>query len=231
MISIHHDGPTLLRLGFIKAEALKMDAIPEGFETRLESLLQSRREGLSETEDSWRQSVRDILRNGTYKPTGRGKPASEYLIRASAEEKFPRINAPVDVCNYISLFSLLPVSVWDLNRAGSSDYTVRLGFEGEDYEFNAVGQRIDLNDLVVGCAVSNDRPDGLPVVNPVKDSLATKTSDRTQRVGAIIYARNDDGPTGPLETICDLFRDLLSMCGEESVVASCIVLPGLTVRI
>ncbi len=231
MISIHHDGPRLLRLGFIKAEGQRMDAIPKGFDTRLESLLQSRREGLSETEDSWRQSVRDILRNGTYKPTGRGKPASEYLIRASTEDNFPRINAPVDVCNYISLFSLLPVSIWDLDAAGSGDYTVRLGLEGEDYEFNSVGQRIDLKDLVIGCAVLEDRPDGLPIVNPVKDSMATKTSDKTQRVGAIVYARNDDGPTGSLESICDLFCDLLSMCGIESVVASCIVQPGSTVRI
>jgi len=231
MISVHHAGPKHLRLGFVKAEGLDTTIYPNEFELRLEGLLQSRREGLSEQEDSWRQSVRDILRNATYKPTGRGKPASEYLIRASAEDKFPRINAPVDVCNYISLYSLLPVSLWDLDKASSSVYTVRLGLEGEGYEFNTVGQRIGLKDLVVGCTVTEIHPDGLPIVNPVKDSMDTKTSESTRRIGAIIYARTEDGPLESLESVCDLFCDLLSMCGVESKATSCIVLPGSTVQI
>jgi len=231
MSSLHHDGPAFLRLGFIKAEGVRMEAIPSGFESRLEGLLRSRKRGLSEAEDTWRQSVRDILRNGTYKPTGRGKPASEYLIRASMEDHFPRINAAVDICNFMSLYSLLPVSIWDLDKAATTHFKIRLGMEGEEYEFNSVGQNIDLKDLVVGCAVSDDRPEGNPIVNPVKDSMATKTSDQTGRVGAIVYARDHDGPTGSLVSICELFCDLLSNCGVESVAAFRVVNHRETVRI
>ncbi len=34
-------------------------------------------------EEETRRAVRDLLRHGGYKPTGRGKPASEYLVRAA----------------------------------------------------------------------------------------------------------------------------------------------------
>ena len=39
-------------------------------------------------EESLRSAVRDMLRHGGYKPTGRGKPASEYLVRAANEDRF-----------------------------------------------------------------------------------------------------------------------------------------------
>src|SRR5688572_10209828 len=55
-------------------------------------------------------AIRDMLRFGKYKPTGRGKPASEYLLRAAVEDKFPWINNLVDINNWISLKSMLPIS-------------------------------------------------------------------------------------------------------------------------
>ena len=41
-----------------------------------------------------RVANRDLLRFGAYKPTGRGKPASEYLVNAAAEEEFPPDQRP-----------------------------------------------------------------------------------------------------------------------------------------
>ena len=32
-----------------------------------------------------RKAVRDLLRHGGYKPTGRGKPSCEYLVRAAGD--------------------------------------------------------------------------------------------------------------------------------------------------
>lgn len=66
--------------------------------------------------DEVRAHVRDLLRHGGYKPTGRGKPASEYLLRAVAESALGAINLAVDTCNVVSLHSGLPVSVVDLDR-------------------------------------------------------------------------------------------------------------------
>src|SRR4051812_32529572 len=48
-------------------------------------------------DDSVRSAVRDLLRHGGYKPTGRGKPASEYLVRAATEGQLSSINLAVDV--------------------------------------------------------------------------------------------------------------------------------------
>src|SRR5882672_4860154 len=54
-------------------------------------------------DEAVRGAVRDLLRHGGYKPTGRGKPSSEYLVRAAAEGALRPINAAVDACNAVSL--------------------------------------------------------------------------------------------------------------------------------
>ena len=56
-----------------------------------------------------RAAVRDMLRHGGYKPTGRGKPASEYLVRAAEDGSLRSINAAVDACNAVSLHSGFPI--------------------------------------------------------------------------------------------------------------------------
>src|SRR5262245_16860029 len=65
------------------------------------------------TDDSVREAVRQLLRQGGFKPTGRSKPASEYLIKAVAEHRLGSINLAVDACNVVSLHSGLPISVVD----------------------------------------------------------------------------------------------------------------------
>src|SRR5262249_41662323 len=67
--------------------------------------------------DAVRGVVRQLLRHGGFKPTGRSKPASEYLVRAVGEGKLASINAAVDACNVASLHSGLPISVVDLDHA------------------------------------------------------------------------------------------------------------------
>lgn len=69
------------------------------------------------TDDAVRAAVRDLLRHGGYKPTGRGKPSAEYLVRAVAEGALGAINPAVDTCNAVSLHSGLPISVVDLDLA------------------------------------------------------------------------------------------------------------------
>ena len=110
-------------LGAIIAEQVEAEVYPPAFDQELRSLLTERGQELAPEEEALRVSVRDILRNGSYRPTGRGKPASEYLVRRAREadgsstpqDAFPRINGPVDCCNFISLRYLLPISMWDLD--------------------------------------------------------------------------------------------------------------------
>jgi DNA/RNA-binding domain of Phe-tRNA-synthetase-like protein len=134
--------------------------------------------------DALRASVRAMLRTGDYKPTGRGKPASEYLLRAAASEPLPSINLAVDVCNAVSLHSGLPISVVDLDRA-RAPFTIRLGEPGERYVFNATGQEIELNGLL--CLCDADGPCG----NAVKDAQRTKTSAGTVRTLSVVWGTKD----------------------------------------
>jgi DNA/RNA-binding domain of Phe-tRNA-synthetase-like protein len=129
-------------------------------------------------------AVRDLLRFGAYKPTGRAKPASEYLLREAVEGRFPRINTLADINNLVSLETLLPISLLDVEAAGGCAFRVRRGREGEAYVFNASGQEISLRDLLLVARLPAD----LPCASPVKDSQATKTHAGTRRALGIVYA-------------------------------------------
>lgn len=130
--------------------------------------------------DEVRLAVRDLLRHGGFKPTGRSKPASEYLIKACEEGRLGAINAAVDVCNAVSLHSGLPISVVDLDLA-RPPFKVAVCPDRTSYVFNPTGQVID-----VGGLVSLWDADG-PCAGPVKDSQRTKTSEQSTRTLTVIW--------------------------------------------
>jgi len=129
-------------------------------------------------------AVRDMLRHGAYKPTGRAKPASEYLVNAAGEDAFPYINGLVEINNLVSLETLLPISLVDVVKAGARQYVVRWGRAGEDYVFNRSGQVLGLQDLLLLAR----EPGDLPCATPIKDSQATKTDETTTEVLAVVWA-------------------------------------------
>jgi hypothetical protein len=94
-------------------------------------------------DEAVRAAVRDLLRHGGYKPTGRGKPAAEYLARAAAEGTLGPINAAVDACNAASLHSGLPISVVDTARA-RPPFRVGIAPAGRRTCSTPRGQAIDL---------------------------------------------------------------------------------------
>ena len=132
-------------------------------------------------DEAVRGAVRDLLRVGGYKPTGRGKPASEYLVRAAAEGTLGSINAAVDACNAVSLHSGFPISVIDLGRA-SAPFRIAVAPDGTSYVFNASGQEIDLGGLL--CVFDGEGP----CANAVRDSQRTKTHDDTRSTLSVIWA-------------------------------------------
>lgn len=177
-----------------------------------QALMEARKVGQEYVSSSIRSSVRGMLRHGKYKPSGRGKPASEFLLQAALRGQFPLVNAPVDVNNFISLASGLPGSIFDADLLGSN-LLIRRGKPGEAYVFNSSGQLIDLQDLIVVCHNSNDEQQ--PCGNPVKDSMETKTNMKTRNVVAVLYAPVDY-PKDVLTHWTDRYADLLSShCAAE----------------
>jgi DNA/RNA-binding domain of Phe-tRNA-synthetase-like protein len=135
---------------------------------------------VSPPDDAVRSAVRELLRQGGYKPTGRGKPSAEYLVRAVGEGALGSINAAVDACNVASLHSGLPISVVDLGRA-TPHFRVGLAAASTSYAFNASGQVIDLSGLL--CLFDAEGP----CANAVKDAQRTKTTPATTRTLSILW--------------------------------------------
>jgi DNA/RNA-binding domain of Phe-tRNA-synthetase-like protein len=155
-------------------------------------------------DDAVRGAVRDLLRHGGYKPTGRSKPASEYLVRAAGEGTLGSINAAVDVCNAVSLHSGLPISVVDPERA-KEPLRIGLAPAGASYVFNASGQSIDLGGLL--CLFDAEGP----CANAVKDAQRTKTHAGTRRTLTVLWGTK--ALPGRTEQAFTWYRELLERLG------------------
>ena len=132
------------------------------------------------SDDDVRAAIRDLLRHGgIFKPTGRSKPASEYLIKA-ATDGMETINLAVDACNVASLHSGLPISVVDLDLV-SPPLRVELAPAGYSYVFNRSGQEIAVGGLLSLCDAAG------PCAGPVKDSQRSKTQAGTVRTLSIVW--------------------------------------------
>lgn len=132
------------------------------------------------SDDAVRDAVRALLRHGGFKPTGRSKPASEYLLKAVRDGLLSPINLAVDTCNVVSFHSGLPISVVDLDRV-REPLRVGLAPEGASYVFNASGQTIDLGGLL--CLFDAEGP----CANAVKDAQRTKTTAESRRTLSLIW--------------------------------------------
>lgn len=158
-------------------------------------------------DDARRTHVRDALRTHGYKPTGRGKPASEYLARAAREGGLRSINLPVDACNAVSLHSGFPISVIDLDRA-VPPFRIAVAGQDEAYVFNPSGQEMKLAGLP--CLF-----DGAgPCANAVKDSQRTKTDASTRRTLSVLWGCHPDEDDAA-EAV-RWYRDLLERADAET---------------
>lgn len=156
------------------------------------------------SDDAVRLHVRELLRHGGYKPTGRGKPASEYLLRAVGEGALGSINAAVDACNACSLHSGLPISVVDLSLA-KAPFRIGVAGEGNSYVFNQGGQTIDLAGLL--CLFDAEGP----CANAVKDTQRTKTTPATTQVMCVVWGTK--ALPGRAASTARWYRELLSGAG------------------
>ena len=168
-----------------------------------------------------KESIRKLLKRGGFKPSGRNKPASEYLAQAAREGRFPRINSLVDINNLLSLETGLPISLLDLKAFGGKAL-LRYGKPGEKYVFNNAGQELDLEGLLCACG-DGGAPDGAPLGNPVKDSMAGKLKDDTESVLGVLYASLDCEPGRAMAAHVERFALLLKEHGGAREVETAVV--------
>jgi DNA/RNA-binding domain of Phe-tRNA-synthetase-like protein len=170
--------PLLYAVAFVTEhrQALGAQAAP----TELTGLLDLAHPAPVAATEQLRTEVRALLRHGGFKPSGRSKPASEYLIRAVEQGALGSINLAVDACNVASLHSGLPISVVDLDKA-QAPFSISIVAQGESYVFNATGQVLDLGGLLcLHDAIG-------PCANAVKDCQRTKTDASTTRTLSVVW--------------------------------------------
>ena len=173
------DAHPLLDLALIQTrwpEPLQQVAGLSDLDERLSAEHQSPVEACEQT----KSAVRDLLRVGGFKPTGRSKPASEYLIKARDGGFVGPINPAVDACNIVSLHSGLPISVVDVDQM-VGPLKIGLVDKGVRYVFNPSGQEIDVGGLI--CLHDAQGPCG----GPVKDSQRTKTHPGTEHTLSVVW--------------------------------------------
>jgi DNA/RNA-binding domain of Phe-tRNA-synthetase-like protein len=162
---------------------------------------------LTTVDEVLRQTVRDLLRQAGFKPTGRSKPASEYLLKISEQDEgLQPINAAVDVCNVVSLYSGLPMSVVCAEKAqGPFRIGVASAEYAHEYIFNASGQSMNFENLL--CLFDSQGP----CANPVKDSQRTKTTPDTTSTLSIIWGTK--ALPGRSDAALQWYRQLLVAAG------------------
>jgi DNA/RNA-binding domain of Phe-tRNA-synthetase-like protein len=163
--------------------------------------------------EALRQAVRSMLRHGGYRPAGRGKPASEYLVRAVADGSIGSINAAVDVCNVVSLHSGFPISLVDVERV-TEPLRIAVAPAGAACVFNRAGHEIDLAGLVCLFDAAG------PCANAVRDAQRTKTAAGTTATLSVIWGVA--GYEAELTAAAEWYRSLLAGLGAatEAVTAT-----------
>lgn len=210
-----------LKAGIVVARGVKVGPQSAALAAALATLAEQRRSEDFPT-PVVKEAVRALLRGGGFKPSGRSKPASEYLAQAAREGRFPAINNLVDVNNLVSLASGLPVSLLDLDAFGDgATVTLRYGRAGESYAFNAAGHAIDLEGLISVTAQIGDRDE--PLGNPVKDSMRGKIAETTKAVIGVIYAPAEGPGAQGLDAYLATFAEELGREGGSKAIETHIV--------
>lgn len=220
VIRLELDHPTL-RLAVVTATNVRCEPSPAPLLERMQAAAARVRQDPSAFPEAVRTAVREVLRVGGYRPSGRGKPASEFLLGVAREQGLPVVNNLVDINNLVSLATALPVSMFDADKLGDPAH-VRFGRAGEHYVFNASGQTMDIAGIPVVCRASREAGGDSnaadePVGNPVKDSMLAKVGPDTRNVVAVVYGSR----TLPPDHLEPAARELQALLQELAGAGAC----------
>jgi DNA/RNA-binding domain of Phe-tRNA-synthetase-like protein len=175
-----------IRLGIALLEGIRVQPAPETLRAVIEAEAAAILAAGAEFDEATVKGVRQMLRTKAFKPTGRNRPASEYLMRdLAASGEFRFINAVVDVNNILSLRHGLPISVLDASEFAGRP-VIRHGAEGESYVFNPAGQELSLHGLIT-VADETAAGESTPLGTPIKDSQRGKLAAESTDALAVCY--------------------------------------------
>ncbi|HNX74805.1 MAG TPA: phenylalanine--tRNA ligase beta subunit-related protein [Candidatus Rifleibacterium sp.] len=212
--------PSGLRVGLV--EARNVNIKPSSDDYRLRILQETQR--LLEPDfmypDDKQKGIRSLLKTFGFHPSGRSRPASEFLHKDLQNRgSFNFINNAVDINNHLSLLSHLPISVIDLDKSGF-ELCLRVGFDDESYVFNREGHELSLKKLLVVARHGGDRA---AVGSPVKDSQQTKVFAETKNLALIVYTSVNITSEEELNTLLNLAARLLHTEADAAETASMVL--------
>jgi len=108
------------------------------------------------------------------------RPASEALVRRALRNQFPRINHVVDAGNIASAFTLVPVGLYDLDRA-RPPLTIKKSLGGE--AFRPIGGKEEV--LEKGLPILVDSRGVVMHIYPHRDSVETCVTEQTRKIAII----------------------------------------------
>ena len=185
--NIKFDLPeSTLRVGILEASTITVKQSSDQYKALIEEQVNPFTAQNYVYPDKMQKGVRSLLKTWGFHPSGRSRPASEYLFKDLQNRgNFNYINNIVDINNHISLMTNLPISVFDTAKSGY-DLCLRVGGDDEEYVFNKEGQILSLKKLLVVAKQS-----GEPIGSPVKDCQATKVFEPTKDIVFVVYTSSN----------------------------------------
>ena len=204
--------PSKLRIGILEASGITVTSSPAEYVAEINSDIAKILQPNFIYPDHLKKGIRSLLRNFGFHPSGRNRPASEFLVKdVTNRGTFNSINNVVDINNHISLTTHLPISVLDLDVTGY-ELSIRLGMENESYVFNKEGQILSLKNLLTISRV----PDIKAFGSPVKDSQESKIFEHTKNIIVCIYTSSNLTSNDLLERYLNNFaQKLVKYTGAE----------------
>jgi len=198
--------PASLRIGLIEARGITVRPSSPEYRERINNDTRKFTSPDSIYPDHMQKGIRSLLKTFGFHPSGRSRPASEFLFKDLQNRgSFNFINNVVDINNHLSLVSHLPISTFDLDKSGY-DLCLRVGFDDESYIFNREGQNLSLKKLLV---VARHGGDNAAIGSPVKDSQATKVFEETANIAVIIYSSGNITSEEDMQQLLERYMLLL----------------------
>ncbi len=207
-----------LRIGFLEAFNVKVKASSEGYKEKINEDINEMLKPNYSYPDNMQKGIRSLLKTFGFHPSGRSRPASEYLFKDLTNRGgFNYINNIVDINNHISLKYKLPISVFDLDKSGF-ELCLRVGGDSEEYVFNKEGQILSLKKLLLVAKTGAEA-----IGTPVKDSQATKVFESTNKIAFFVYTSSNITSKEEMNKILDEIAKYLQQEANATDIATAVL--------